>query len=47
MSAVPDDVDPISAPANHSPQAVFDDTVLEDAADLLTELVLGRLATQV
>lgn len=47
VSAVPDDVDPISAPANHSPQAVFDDTVLEDAADLLTELVLGRLAAQV
>lgn len=44
VSAVPKGTDPTTAPANHSPQAVFDDSVLDDAARLLSALALGRLA---
>jgi hippurate hydrolase len=36
--------DPASAPANHSPRAAFDDSVLADGATLLAELALRRLA---
>jgi amidohydrolase len=36
--------DPDSAPANHSPRAAFDDDVLPDAAALLAELAVRRLA---
>ncbi|MEQ7125700.1 M20 family metallopeptidase [Actinopolymorpha sp. B11F2] len=35
--------DPDTAPANHSPRAAFDDTVLPDAAALLAELAVRRL----
>jgi metal-dependent amidase/aminoacylase/carboxypeptidase family protein len=34
--------DPASAPANHSPRAAFDDSVLADGAALLAELALRR-----
>ena len=44
VSAVPEGTDPTTAPSNHSPQAIFDDSVLDDAARLLAELALGRLA---
>jgi len=39
--------DPATAPSNHSPHAVFDDSVLADASFLLAELArraLDRLA---
>jgi hippurate hydrolase len=36
--------DPESAPTNHSPRAAFDDSVLPDAAALLAELAVRRLA---
>lgn len=36
--------DPLTAPANHSPLATFDDTVLADGAALLAELAVRRLA---
>jgi hippurate hydrolase len=36
--------DPESAPSNHSPQAVFDDSVVPDGAALLAELAVRRLA---
>jgi amidohydrolase len=36
--------DPDSAPANHSPRAAFDDSVLADGAALLAELATRRLA---
>ncbi|MGH3488711.1 MAG: M20 metallopeptidase family protein [Actinopolymorphaceae bacterium] len=36
--------DPDSAPANHSPRAAFDDSVLADGATLLAELAVRRLA---
>ncbi|MET9259539.1 M20 family metallopeptidase [Amycolatopsis sp. NPDC004079] len=36
--------DPEQASANHSPRAVFDDAVLADAAALLAELAVRRLA---
>jgi len=35
---------PDSAPANHSPRAVFDDSVLGDGAALLAELAVRRIA---
>jgi hippurate hydrolase len=43
LSACPTDVDPATAPANHAPQARFDDGVLADGAALLAELALRRL----
>lgn len=36
--------DPVAAPANHSPLATFDDSVLADGAALLAELAVRRLA---
>jgi amidohydrolase len=36
--------DPLSAPTNHSPLAVFDDDVLPDGAALLAELATRRLS---
>jgi hippurate hydrolase len=42
--ACPPDRDPDSAPANHSAQAMFDDSVLPDGAALLAELAIRRLA---
>ena len=44
VSAVPEGTDSTTASSNHSPQAIFDDSVLDDAARLLAELALGRLA---
>ena len=43
LSACPSD-DYASAPDNHSPRAEFDDSVVPDAAALLAELALRRLA---
>ena len=43
LSAAPSDVDPATAPYNHSPQARFDDSVLADGATLLAELARRRL----
>jgi hippurate hydrolase len=42
--ACPPDRDPATAPANHSAQAMFDDSVLPDGAALLAELAIRRLA---
>jgi amidohydrolase len=44
LGACPPDGDPVSAPFNHSADAVFDDAVLGDGAALLAELALRRLA---
>lgn len=44
LGAVPDDRDPATAPYNHSPHAVFDDSVLPDGAALLAELATRRLS---
>jgi amidohydrolase len=38
--------DPLAAPANHSPRAAFDDSVVPDGAALLAELATRRLARQ-
>jgi amidohydrolase len=38
------DTDPATAPSNHSPLAVFDDSVVPDGATLLAELAVRRLA---
>jgi hippurate hydrolase len=43
LGACPADRDPFTAAYNHSPEALFDDSVLADAAALLAELALGRL----
>jgi hippurate hydrolase len=43
LGACPDD-DFTDAPANHSAQARFDDSVLPDAALLLSELAIGELS---
>lgn len=43
VGAVPPDVDPGSAPLNHSPKAVFDDAVLDDCAAMLAALAQHRL----
>lgn len=43
LGAVPPGGDPTSAPINHSPRAVFDDSVLSDGAALLAELAMRRL----
>lgn len=45
LGAVPEGADPQSSPYNHSPYAVFDDSVLPDGAALLAELAVRRLAT--
>jgi metal-dependent amidase/aminoacylase/carboxypeptidase family protein len=43
MGDCPPVPDPESAPGNHSPKAVFDDSVLPDAALLLAGLATRRL----
>lgn len=43
LGAVPHGADPATAPYNHSPFAVFDDSVLPDGAALLAELATQRL----
>jgi hippurate hydrolase len=45
LGACPPDRDLATALMNHSPQAACDDAVLLDAAALLTELAVRRLAT--
>ena len=40
---VPPGVEPLTAPFNHSPYAVFDDSVLTDAAALYAQLAISRL----
>jgi hippurate hydrolase len=44
LGACPPGLDPATAPANHAPQARFDDGVLADGAALLAELAVRRLA---
>ncbi|MGQ4269104.1 M20 metallopeptidase family protein [Nocardiopsis changdeensis] len=44
LGATPADADPGSAPANHSPQARYDDAVLPAQAALLAELAVRRLS---
>ncbi|MEV6220491.1 M20 family metallopeptidase [Nocardia fluminea] len=44
LGATPADVDPDKAPMNHSPLAVFDESVLADGAALYAELAVRRLA---
>jgi hippurate hydrolase len=44
LGASPPGGDPATAPPNHSPLARFDDAVLGDAAALLAELAVRRLA---
>ncbi|WP_328701917.1 M20 metallopeptidase family protein [Aestuariimicrobium ganziense] len=43
LGAVPDDLDPQTAPFNHSAYAVFDDSVLADGAALLAELAVRTI----
>ncbi|GAA4900766.1 M20 family metallopeptidase [Tessaracoccus lubricantis] len=43
LSACPPDLDPATAPFNHSAYARFDDAVLADGARLFTELTLRKL----
>jgi amidohydrolase len=44
LGACPPELDPHAAAYNHSPRAVFDDSVLPDGAAVLAELALRRLA---
>jgi amidohydrolase len=44
LGACPPGTDPRTAPSNHSPGAVFDDSVLADGTALYAELALRRLA---
>jgi amidohydrolase len=44
LGACPPDRDPVTAPNNHSADAVFDDAVLADGAALYAELAARRLA---
>lgn len=39
--------DPLTAAVNHSPQAVFDDSVLTDGALIHTELAIRTLADHI
>ena len=43
LSAVPPEADPRTAPYNHSPLAVYDDSVLAEGAALYAELAVRRL----
>lgn len=43
LGACPPGTDPTRAPVNHSPHALFDDSVLADGAALLAELAIRRL----
>jgi amidohydrolase len=45
LGACPPGTDPASAPFNHAPDAVFDDSVLAAGAALYAELALRRLAS--
>jgi amidohydrolase len=45
LGACTPEVDPFTAPFNHSAEAVFDDAVLPDGTALYAELALRRLAT--
>lgn len=44
LSAVPPGVDPLTQDFNHSPRALFDDSVLADGAAVYAQLALSRLA---
>jgi hippurate hydrolase len=44
LGACPPDVDPATAPGNHSSNAVFDDSVLADGAALYAHLAMRRVA---
>ena len=44
LGACPADIDPYTAPFNHSAEAVFDDAVLPDGTALYAELALRRLS---
>lgn len=44
LAATPENLDPATAPFNHSPLARFDDAVVPDGAALLTELTRRHLA---
>ncbi len=44
LGACPPDLDPQTAPSNHSAEAAFDDSVLADGVALYAELALRRLA---
>ena len=44
LGACPPELDPATAPKNHSPFARFDDAVVPDGAVLLAELAQRRLA---
>jgi amidohydrolase len=46
LGACPPSVDPATAPANHSGDAVFDDGVLADGAAMYAELAIRRLAQE-
>jgi amidohydrolase len=46
VGACPADADPVTAPYNHSAEAIFDDAVLPDGTALYAELALRRLAAQ-
>ena len=47
LSACPAELDPATAPFNHSAYALFDDVVVADGALLLTELAARRLSPSV
>lgn len=46
LSAVTPGVEPATAPFNHSPYAVFDDSVLADGAALYAQLAISRLTDE-
>ena len=45
LGATPPDADPMTAPFNHSSEAIFDDAVLPDGAALYAGLALQRLSS--
>ncbi len=44
LGATASDRDPATAPFNHSPEAVFDDSVLADGVALYAEFAIRALA---
>ncbi|MDO5677834.1 MAG: M20 family metallopeptidase [Propionibacteriaceae bacterium] len=46
LSACPPELDPLTAPFNHSAYAQFDDGVLADGAQLFTELTLRKIGSR-
>lgn len=46
LAATPEDLDPATAPFNHSPLARFDDSVVPDGAALLSELARRHLVLE-